>query len=352
MARWRELDQNLEGYAARRPGTAMWRAVYACGRRSAAGGGVRTKSLGLICAAGLVAGCVSAPSDGVTEQASRDPPTPSSAETQPGAAGEGLRQDLIAFTYRDVLYVARGDGSERRVVTDFPGAPYPYAGGYWSPDGTELVVRTEAQSDTGLSGYIFRVDADGSNLLNLSKVSGSRHDAMPAWSPDGTEIVYSATKPGDQVPSLYIMGRDGSNPRKVTDLGFEAQYPSWSSADRIAFTAVKEGGFDLFSIAPDGSGLTRLTEGVGDNNWPSYSPDGSQIAFFSNRDGTDAVWVMAADGKDPRKVAEGGEPNWSPHGDWITFNCDTEEPRICAARPDGSLTVDLFDRAGFPAIRP
>jgi Tol biopolymer transport system component len=48
------------------------------------------------------------------------------------------------------------------------------------------IVRTEAEKGKRLAGYIYRVDADGSDLVNLSKQSGSRHDAMPAWSPDGT----------------------------------------------------------------------------------------------------------------------------------------------------------------------
>jgi hypothetical protein len=108
--------------------------------------------------------------------------------------------------------------------------------------GTQLIIRTEAETGKRLAGYIYRVNADGSDLVNLSKQSDSRYAAMPAWSADGTEIVYTATKPGDAVPSLYVMGRDGSNPRQVADLNFEAQYPSWSVDGRIAFAGGVSGG--------------------------------------------------------------------------------------------------------------
>jgi TolB protein len=218
--------------------------------------------------------------------------------------------------------------------------------------GTQLIIRTEAETGKRLAGYIYRVNADGSDLVNLSKQSDSRYAAMPAWSADGTEIVYTATKPGDAVPSLYVMGRDGSNPRQVADLNFEAQYPSWSVDGRIAFAGGVSGGSNLLD-APDGTELARLTEDPGDDSWPTYSPDGTKIAFFSNRDETDGIWVMNADGTDPRRIAEGGEPNWSPRE---TGSPSTVEPQnrpwSARPRPDGSEVHELFDRASFPAIRP
>ena len=127
---------------------------------------------------------------------------------------EPLARREIAFTYRDVLYMARGDGSKRQVITDFPGPAYPYAGAYWAPDGTQLIVRTEAETGKGLAGYIYRVDADGSDLVNLSKQSGARYDAMPAWSPDGTEIVYTATKPDDSFRRSMSWTGTGRNPER------------------------------------------------------------------------------------------------------------------------------------------
>ena len=278
------------------------------------------------------------------------------ADPTPGTvAGTPLAKEVVAFTHRDVLYMANADGSGRRVITDFPGAPYPYAGAFWSPDGRQLIIRTESTETAkrGGAGYIFRVNADGTGLVNLSAVSGSKGDAMPGWSPDGRSIVYAATKRGDEFTSLYVMDADGSQPRRLTDLDFEAQYPAWSSAGTIAFAGVVGQNFDIYSVNQDGSGLERLTTQAGPDNWPTYSPDGKQIAFFSVREGSEGVWIMEADGSDPRFVVEGGEPNWSPDGEWITFDCgDSERAVICAIRPDGSDLVRLFGRATFPVLRP
>lgn len=132
-----------------------------------------------------LAACGSNSPGGAARQGSPQSPTSASPPTRLGGV-EPLARREIAFTYRAVLYLARGDGSKRQVITEFPGPPYPYAGAYWAPDGTQLIVRTEAEKGKRLAGYIYRVDADGSDLVNLSKQSGSRHDAMPAWSPDET----------------------------------------------------------------------------------------------------------------------------------------------------------------------
>lgn len=316
------------------------------------------------CVVRLMFGCLLSvvPGCSVHERQDDHRPTPTGASpaltaspTRSSVAGIPLAKETVAFTHRNVLYTALADGSDRRVITDFRGPPYPYAGGYWSPDGRELIIRTETKQTANHpgAGSIFKVSADGTGLVNLSAFSGSRGDAMPGWSPDGRHIVYAATKRGDAHPSLYIMDADGSQPRHLVVLDFEAQYPSWSSTGVIAFAGVVGNNFDIYSVHQDGSDLQRLTEQPGQDNWPSYSPDGDQITFFSVREGMEGIWVMQADGRAARFVAQGGEPNWSPDGRWITFDCgDAEHAVICAVRPDGTELVRLFGRAAFPAIRP
>jgi TolB protein len=76
----------------------------------------------------------------------------------------------------------------------------------------------------------------------------------------------------------------------------------------------------VWAIDADGTDLTRLTHSPGPDFDPSWSPDGTQIAFRSERSGEPEIWVMNADGTDQRRLAAGLSPAWSPDGSLIAFS--------------------------------
>jgi TolB protein len=93
---------------------------------------------------------------------------------------------------------------------------------------------------------------------------------------------------------------------------------------------------DIYSISPQGTGLTRLTE-TGDAWGPAWSHDGTRIAYEDWSDGDSEIYVMDADGSNVVQLTdndiEDASPAWSPDGEWIAF----------ARSDDGMPDVDLYD---------
>jgi hypothetical protein len=91
--------------------------------------------------------------------------------------------------------------------------------------------------------------------------------------------------------------------------------PAWSpQGDRIVFVSQEPGNDEIYTIAPDGTDMQRLTH----NGWewdkhPSWSPDGSQIVFWSNREtGRNQLWIMDRDGGSQRRLHDSPANDWDP----------------------------------------
>lgn len=129
---------------------------------------------------------------------------------------------------------------------------------------------------------------------------------------------------------LWLMGEDGAWLRRLTDLPGAEFSPTWSpDGTRVAFRYWLDmegsgyGGTDVYVVNVDGSGLTNLTHSSGDSSYlsPAWSPDGTQIALSVNGEG---IFVMNPDGSNLRNLSPGqtGEyPAWAPDGARIAFAC-------------------------------
>ena len=100
----------------------------------------------------------------------------------------------------------------------------------------------------------------------------------------------------------------------------QAAFPGGSG--RIAFVSERDGGPEIYSMAPDGSDQTRLTRSLS-NHDPAWSPDGSKIAFASSRDGNWELYVMSKDGSEQTRLtdtpAAETSPAWAPDGNRLAF---------------------------------
>ena len=141
------------------------------------------------------------------------------------------------------------------------------------------------------------------------------------------------------------MKQNGTQQRRVTDLGGNATFPDVHPDGRTVVFAGREAGQptpDIWTVGLDGTGLTRLTTSPGVDQFPVFSPDGQQIAFRSNWTGTHQIWVMDADGTDQRPLTADPAPKdqlpeWSPDGSRIAY---------AAASPGTGLDLWVMDADG------
>lgn len=142
-------------------------------------------------------------------------------------------------------------------------------------------------------------------------------------------------------PALSLEGR-------TTKLAFTVSEGTWLSLDLLPGDAalVFELLGDLYRLPAGGGEAERLTSGLGYDSQPAVSPDGTMIAFISDRDGDDNLWVADADGSNPRRISDLSRhrvvsPTWSPDGAFILVTEIGKETRLALYHRDGGSGVTL-----------
>ena len=127
------------------------------------------------------------------------------------------------------------------------------------------------------------------------------------------------------------MDADGANPTNITNHAARDYEPSWShDGTKIAFTSRRDGNGEIYVMDSGGSNQTRLTNHASSDDAASWSPDGTKIAFESDRDGNRnrEIYVMNADGSNPTRItnndASDDAASWSPDGTKIIFSSERD----------------------------
>jgi TolB protein len=215
----------------------------------------------------------------------------------------------------------------------------------WSPDSKRIVFHHD--------GGIAIMDTNGKIQSNLAYLKGAE---SPSWSPDGQSIAFSYYQ-GSRNPSrydegnwdIYVIDTDGKIQQNLTsNLAIETDDPSWSSVatdpswspdgQSIAFSYYQgsriynpdyyyKGNWDIYVMDADGKNQRNITNSLGDEEDPSWSPDGNMIAFQAGKENSSyhKICVMDVYGKDRRNLVSiagwnAWEPSWSPDGKKIAFS--------------------------------
>jgi hypothetical protein len=243
--------------------------------------------------------------------------------------------DLVTCRYcaGHFLSAARADGS-----TFATNLSYASGGGSWSLGGRIVYGDSSFDDVTGGSSSIWTTKPDGTDRRLLVSASGGDSVGSPAWSPSGDRIVFA--KSGQ----IAVMNADGSGLQTLTNTSSGYNFnPQWSlDGSKILFGASRDGNYEIYSMNPDGSDQTNLTNnGAVDEN-AIWSPDSRKIAFQSTRDGGYDIYVMNRDGTGITQLTD----NAGSLQDWQALLAGYPRPK--GAGPLSISLVPAYKPCGSP----
>jgi TolB protein len=178
----------------------------------------------------------------------------------------------------------------------------------WSPDGSRLAFTSNRDGNPEL--YV--VNRDGTALRRVTNHPAV--DTTPTWSPAGNEVAFTSDRTGS--PQIYVVSANGGNPRRITTGESYADRATWAPApyNEIAYAARTGPGYDIVVYDLASGSRRQLTFGEGTNESPVFARNGRHIAFTSTRRGLSHVFLIGRDGRGLRQVTTAGNnftPNWS-----------------------------------------
>lgn len=204
---------------------------------------------------------------------------------------------------------------------------------YFSPDGKRVCFQANPRGKDDYQIYVMNLDGAGLEMVSTGKGATT----CSFFSPDGTKLIFASNhldpRPVEGAPGSAAAASQSSSTQPASQAtGASGRNYAWSFYP----------GMDIFEYTFATKQLKQLTNSPGYDAECSYSPDGKSIVFCSMRDGDQEIYIMDAEGKNPRRItnAKGydGGPFFSPDGKRIVYRSDRKQDgnlQIFINTPDG-----------------
>jgi TolB protein len=223
----------------------------------------------------------------------------------------GIAQTRIAYVNNGTLQIVDSDGQQTRTITTGKGALSPA----WSPSGESVVFTVLGNNGT----QVEELDVRTGRTRRISQIRAGLN-ITPIYQRDGSGILYAqGTGNGTD---LIFASLDSTAPRRITvGKGTDNTSPSYSpDGHQIAFISGKSGQPQVYIMDADGSNIQLLTPyTAGTRSYrasPDWSPDGRAIAY-EQQNGLFQIWMIDLRDRAPKQLTSEGEnedPSWAPDG--------------------------------------
>jgi Tol biopolymer transport system component len=309
---------------------------------------------------------------------------------------------LLGNKAKSHLIVADADGAHQRTLATRRQPEFLnwlWAAPAWSPDGKTIACPVWLSDERGQYATIAGVSVADGSLTPLTSQRWSS-TGQPAWLADGSGLLLTASESATAPVQVWHVALDGGEARRVThdlndyqDLSLTAdastltavqvhsassiwvapeadanrvkqiasnagwiQDTAWTPDGRIVFSSSAGGSAEVWVMNADGSNPKQLTTGARVNYGLTVSPDGHSIFFASDRAGRFNIWRVDSEGGGLKQLTVGGgesHPRATPDARWVVYQRGEVDPKLWKVPADGGEPVQLTQtRAQGPAVSP